>query len=329
MTHARDDAGGPGAPPAVAGPATRPRRPDESMSLLRELLENPLDAGYLAVAARAARPDRKVPAWRRGVVLMLCAAIGMGGVWAARELRGPQSGMLPARALLVEQIEERAAEGEELRAANEERNAEITSLRDAALSRADGDLLATVTDLGAASGQVAVRGPGIVVELEDSDAAQLGVAGAEDERVTDVDLQVLVNSLWASGAEAISVDGHRLGSTSAIRTAGEAILVNLDPVVSPYEVEVVGDPADLQTRLARTPASTHLGVLRSSYGIRVDIRAADELELEALPQLTPRLAEPLTSGDGGAGVSNPAQDVKPSGDGTAAARGRASEGKVG
>lgn len=323
-THGSDDVGAPGAP----GPAAPARRPDESMSLLRELLENPLDAGYLDVASRRAGPSAKIAGWRRGIVLVLCAAIGMGGVWAARELRGPQSGMLPARALLVEQIQERSAEGEELRAANEERNAEITSLRDAALSSADADLLATVTSLGVTSGQVSVRGPGIVVELEDSDAARLGVAGAEDERVTDVDLQVVVNSLWASGAEAISVDGHRLGSTSAIRTAGEAILVNLDPVVSPYVVEVVGDPAQLQTRLARTPASTHLGVLRSTYGIRVDIRAADELELEALPQLTPRLAEPLTSGDG-AGVSNPTPDVPPSEDGTAAARGRALKGEVG
>jgi uncharacterized protein YlxW (UPF0749 family) len=327
-THRRDDVPASAGPPSAGGQANPQRRPDESMSLLRELLDNPLDAGYLDVAARPPRPEGEDSWWRRGIVLIICIVIGLGGVWAARELRAPQWGVLPARALLVEQIEERAAEGDALRQANAERSSEISSLRDAALAGAESDLVERVRSLGVASGQVSVRGSGIVVELEDSDAAQAGVVGAEDERVTDVDLQVLVNSLWASGAEAISVNGHRLGATSAIRTAGQAILVNLDPVVSPYRVEVIGDPTQLQTRLARTPASTHLGVLRSTYGIGVDIRSQDELELEALPQLTPRLAEPLASDDG-ADVTNPAPSVPPSGDGTAAARGRAQDGEVG
>lgn len=298
------------------------------MSLLRELLENPLDVGYLDVASRPQEPHRDVPWWRRAVVLVACVAIGLGGVWAAKALRAPQSGVLPARALLVEQIRDRAAENDALRASNAERVAEIERLRDAELAGASPDLLARVHDLGVASGQVPVTGPGIVVTLEDSSAAQRGIAGAEDERVTDVDLQVLVNSLWSCGAEAIAVNGHRLGPTTAIRTAGEVILVNLEAVVSPYVIEVVGDPEELQTRLARTPASTHLGVLRSTYSIGVDVGTADALALAALPQLTPRLAEPLESGDGGA-VSDPPEDVPPSGDSTAAnGRGRSADEEV-
>jgi uncharacterized protein YlxW (UPF0749 family) len=298
------------------------------MSLLRELLENPLDAGYRDVASRPQEPGPAPAWWRRVAVLVLCVVIGMGGVWATKALRAPQSGVLPARALLVEQIRERAAEGDDLRTANAERTAEIERLRDAELSGTGADLLAQVRALGVASGQVAVTGPGIVVTLEDSLAAQRGVVGAEDERVTDVDLQVLVNSLWASGAEAIAINGQRLGSTTAVRTAGAAVLVNLEPVVSPYAVEVVGDPDQLQTRLARTPASTHLGVLRGTYSIGVSVRASDHLELEALPQLTPRLAEPIGSDVGGA-VSPPSQDVPPSGDSTAVDhRGRPAEGEV-
>ncbi|WP_418605355.1 DUF881 domain-containing protein [Georgenia sp. SUBG003] len=259
---------------------------------------------------------------------MLCVVIGMGGVWATKALRAPQSGFLPARVLLVQQIRERAAEGDALRASNAERSAEIERLRDAELSGAGADLLAQVRGLGVASGHVAVSGPGIVVTLEDSPAAQRGVVGAEDERVTDVDLQVLVNSLWASGAEAIAINGQRLGSTTAVRTAGEAVLVNLEPVVSPYVVEVVGDPDELQTRLARTPASTHLGVLRGTYSIGAEVREADDLQLEALPQLTPQLAEPVESDVGGA-VSPPSQDVPPSGDSTAVDdRGRPAEEEV-
>ena len=36
----------------------------------------------------------------------------------------------------------------------------------------------------------------------------------------------LVNGLWQAGAEAISINGQRLTSTSAIRFAGQAILVD-------------------------------------------------------------------------------------------------------
>ncbi|WP_448072033.1 DUF881 domain-containing protein [Georgenia yuyongxinii] len=148
--------------------------------------------------------------------------------------------------------------------------------------------------LGIASGQTRVRGEGLVIELADSRAAQEGAPGTEDERVQDVDLQVLVNALWASGAEAIAIDGQRLGSTSAIRAAGQTILVNLAPVLSPYVVEVVGDPVDLQTELSRTAAANHLSVLRTTYDITVDVRAEDDLDLGGNPSRTVQFAEPLS-----------------------------------
>ena len=44
------------------------------------------------------------------------------------------------------------------------------------------------------------------------------------------DLQIVVNGLWASGAEAVSVNGQRLTSKAAIRFAGQAILVNYRPL---------------------------------------------------------------------------------------------------
>ncbi|WP_164737228.1 DUF881 domain-containing protein [Georgenia sp. SYP-B2076] len=275
------------------------------MSLLREMLENPLDAGYTAVAS-GGRPPREGAGWRRAVVLLVCVAMGAGGVWAARELRVPQGKVTAARTLLVNQIDERRAQGDELRATNDAWAQEIASLQASALAGTDEEALARMRDLGVASGHVRVRGPGIVVELTDSRAAQDGAPGSEDERVQDLDLQVLVNGLWAAGAEAIAIDGQRLGATTAIRSAGQAVLVNLEPVSSPYEVEVIGDPTQLQSRLAGTPAATHLGVLRSNFDITVEVRSARDLELPADPAAGLRFATPV--GDGGGGVA-----PKPSG----------------
>ena len=59
-------------------------------------------------------------------------------------------------------------------------------------------------------------------------------------RVLDVDLQSVVNALWAAGAEAIAINGQRLTATSTIRAAGDAVLVDYRPVTSPYEVAAIG-----------------------------------------------------------------------------------------
>ncbi|WP_170297243.1 DUF881 domain-containing protein [Georgenia thermotolerans] len=274
---AQDDARGIGAPTPAAA---RPRRPDESMSLLREVLDNPLDAGYRQWAERAKGSQQSAPSsgWRRVAVVAACAVIGAGAVWSARELR-PQVQTDSARSLLVEEIGQRRAEGDALSAENDRALAEVERLQRDALAGVDEAVLEHAEELGIVSGQTPVHGEGIVVELTDSAAAQRDEPGSDDQRVKDIDLQVVVNALWASGAEAIAINGQRLGMTSAVRMAGQAVLVNLEPIVSPYRIEVIGDPNALQTKLSRTSAATHLSVLRETYDISVEIRRAKDLEL--------------------------------------------------
>jgi uncharacterized protein YlxW (UPF0749 family) len=296
-------AAGPGTAGGARGtdaPAATPaptRRPDESMSLLREMLDNPLDAGYRQWAENHedARETRPLTWWRRAVVVAACAVIGAGAVWSARELR-PQVQGDSARSLLVEEIDQRRAEGDALSAENAQTLAEVERLQRDVLAGVDEAVLERAEELGVASGQTPVRGEGIVVELTDSAAAQQGEPGSDDERVQDVDLQVVVNALWASGAEAIAINGQRLGMTTAIRTAGQAVLVNLEPIISPYRIEVIGDPADLQTNLARTSAATHLSVLRETYDISVEIRRSKDLELAGRPSRMLHEAVPVEDG---------------------------------
>ena len=94
-----------------------------------------------------------------------------------------------------------------------------------------------------AAGTGAVGGPGLRVTVEDAPVTRADPEAADpDLRVQDVDLQVVVNGLWAAGAEAVAVNGQRLTALTAIRTAGSAILVDLAPLSSPYVVEAVGRP---------------------------------------------------------------------------------------
>jgi uncharacterized protein YlxW (UPF0749 family) len=93
--------------------------------------------------------------------------------------------------------------------------------------------------------------------------------------VQDHDLQDVVNALWASGAEAVSINGLRLTAQTAIRSAGEAILVDFRPLSPPYTVRAVGDPKRLETSFVDGPTGRRLGTLASVYGVQFVVRRTD------------------------------------------------------
>jgi uncharacterized protein YlxW (UPF0749 family) len=110
--------------------------------------------------------------------------------------------------------------------------------------------------------------------------------------VLDVDLQAVVNGLWAGGAEAVSINGQRLTATSTIRTAGAAVLVDFRPVTSPYEVAAIG-PNDLDDRFNQSPTAANLRAVAEQYGLGLSVRAADDLTLPAATSATLRYAQPV------------------------------------
>lgn len=276
------------APPAARGtqhvaeqrrPA-RPRRPvDASMGLLNELMASPVEPGY-AEAARRRRvggpPERQVPTAVLSMVMAI--ALGIVTVTAVQSLRGPRSAVDESRVLLAEEITRRSADAEALAQANESLSAEIAALQSDALAADNPALFAALEQAELLSGAVAVRGPGLVVELADAQSTD-GLLVDPTARVQDMDLQVVTNALWAAGAEAIAINGQRLTAVSAIRGAGQAILVDLAPLIGPYRVEAIGDVRTMQTAFARSPAAAHLSTLSGTFDIRVTITSAPELTL--------------------------------------------------
>jgi uncharacterized protein YlxW (UPF0749 family) len=88
--------------------------------------------------------------------------------------------------------------------------------------------------------------------------------------VLDRDLQDVVNGIWAAGAEAVSVNGIRLTALTAIRSAGEAILVDFRPLSPPYEIEAIGDPGALEVGFLDGPAGRRFTAYTSLYGLRLE-----------------------------------------------------------
>ena len=265
-------------------PRSEPQRrgsADASMTLLNDVIRRPLDPGYVEVAARkAAGLDTGLRGVRVAWVFVIAALLGILLTTAVVSLRSPKDGVVQARTLLVDRISRSRAQVAGLRADNASVNERIAALQSAALAASDPDLLASLKQYEVASGAVAVSGPGVRVTLDDAvDVRQNPNQADPSSRVMASDIREVVNGLWAAGAEAISVNGERLTSLSAVSGAGLAILVDLNPLLPPYSVEAIGNPATLRTRFSSSSASTRLELLGARYGIVSSVSAVDHLAL--------------------------------------------------
>ncbi|PRY17821.1 DUF881 domain-containing protein [Kineococcus rhizosphaerae] len=265
------------------------RDPAASTRLLTEVMTRPLDPGYAAAARR--RAESGEPPARRHRVVTVAALCAIGALFAAAGIRAAAAE--PAadrgRAQLAQRIEDGtaradalAAQAAELQAGNARLAAQLGG---APAASAD----ARSAGLEVAAAATAVTGPGVQVVLDDAPTA--AEAGGTSGRVVDRDVQLVVNGLWASGAEAVAINGQRLGALSSIRAAGQAVLVDYRPLTLPYTVSAVGDPAAVQTAFATSVAGRYLQVLRDNYGIRTRVSTADHLELPAA-RLEVRFAQP-------------------------------------
>ncbi len=271
-------------------PDTEPRRPDASMTLLNEVYSTSLDEGYTLVAQRRASGQAVPPgARRRGLTLLVAVAVGLACSAAAIALHQPTAAAQQARELLESSIGERNDEAVALQDEAAELSAHIAALQSALVGSGSTQLQQLAAAGAVEAGQTAVSGPGLRVELSDAPTAETD-ASDDDSRVQDVDLQIVVNGLWAAGAEAVAINDQRITATTAIRSAGSAVLVDLVPLSGPYRVEALGNPVTLQTGLAQGTAGQLLAALSSNYGIGVDISRHDALALPGVGQVTLRHA---------------------------------------
>ncbi|MDR7522342.1 MAG: DUF881 domain-containing protein [Armatimonadota bacterium] len=95
-------------------------------------------------------------------------------------------------------------------------------------------------------GLKAMRGPGVVVRLED---AKTQPAGSTPVVVTYQDLVNVINELWAAGAEAVAVNGQRVTAMTGFGQVSGTVVVNLQRLTGPFVVVALGDPGTLEGAL--------------------------------------------------------------------------------
>jgi uncharacterized protein YlxW (UPF0749 family) len=133
-----------------------------------------------------------------------------------------------------------------------------------------------------ATGQTQVSGSGITVTIDDAPSDSDITTGNESGKVLDGDLQLVINGLWQSGATHIAINERRLTPTSAIRSAGRAILVNYRPLIPPYVVTAISPDANKMAGMFReSSAGLLLEELEASYGVFWELNTVGEVTLPA------------------------------------------------
>lgn len=272
------------------------------MSLLTNVMDHSLDDGYAEAA------ERKKADGTGGMPKTLRAKLGLaaGLVLAAlvvtvgaAQARIAAPGVAKEREELIDRIDRETSAAEDLEDGIDKLRDDVGARQREALKKHGGDQGELV---GILAGAVEVHGPGVKLVVDDAkEADQSGDGDARETsgfsdtgRVRDRDMQRVINGLWASGAEAITINGQRLTALSAIRAAGDAILVDNKPLVPPYTVLAVGDGRKLSTTFQNSGDGQYLHALEKNFGIRTSISVEDEIRLPAAPSVIVRTAEPST-----------------------------------
>jgi uncharacterized protein YlxW (UPF0749 family) len=177
------------------------------------------------------------------------------------------------------------------RAATRELSSELATISErlaaAQAAQAEGSqqvraIVARVERIRPAAGLAPMQGPGLVVELRDSAEAPRTRGEVLDLRIQDVDIQLVVNALWAAGGRAVAVNGRRVTATTAIREAGGRVQVNFRPISSPYRITAIGEPDALRAGLDDSEIAEQFELWTELYGLGFSVRGEDGLRVPGL-----------------------------------------------
>lgn len=193
------------------------------------------------------KPQRRT-AWGRLTTGLLCAVASFAMVTAAVAAHGID--LRPDRNTdLISLVQQRARLNAEATRQVAALRADIDRLSRAGAPRPELDRAIAEAEL--ASGLSAVHGPGVTVTLTDA-PAETNPTGVDGDLlvVHQQDIQGFANVLWSGGAEALTIQGQRVTSRTAIKCVGNTVVLQGIPYAPPYAISAIGDQARLESALA-------------------------------------------------------------------------------
>ena len=121
-----------------------------------------------------------------------------------------------------------------------------------------------------------VKGPGITITVADSETDFSNAIDSSPYLVQDKDILNIINELKNAGAEAISINDHRVVTSTYIICGGNIINVNGEKIGSPFVIKAIGLPETL-ANLSR-PGGT-LNDLEQNRKLKVDLKKSNEITI--------------------------------------------------
>ena len=143
--------------------------------------------------------------------------------------------------------------------------------KDAASNSEDAKKLETeLTELNRLLGYTDITGKGLIITLKDSDSKG---AYTTDSIIHDLDLVEVINELFNAGADAVSVNGQRIVSSTAISCNGNIVRINNEKIAVPFVIKAIGSPNGLYGTMVRPGG--YIELLKDA-GIKVDIQVIEK-----------------------------------------------------
>jgi uncharacterized protein YlxW (UPF0749 family) len=134
------------------------------------------------------------------------------------------------------------------------------------------------------AGLRAMSGPGIVVTLNDAPRGEEVPEGTDPDVlvVHSQDIQAVANALWAGGAEAMSLQGNRVISTTGIKCVGNTVVLQGVPYAPPYRIVALGDSSALYRALLASPGvQTYREYVPPPYNLGWSVRTSTDVHVPA------------------------------------------------
>lgn len=212
-----------------------------------------------------------------GLVLGLLLAVR----WQSVGVAPTDAGARERAAQAVEQLEQ---EQEQLKQEVARLREELNTAQKQAAQNTDllASMSAELEQERIAAGLVPLKGPGVVIVLDDSTRTGTATgAAAESYIVHEYDLRDVVNLLWAGGAEAVAINSERLVNTTSIYCVGSTIMVNDTRLSPPYEVRAIGEAQRLIGWLEDPAYLTLLRQRVKAYDVQFRVAQANEVNIPA------------------------------------------------
>jgi uncharacterized protein YlxW (UPF0749 family) len=230
---------------------------------------------------RAAGAHRRRDATRtalgRTTTALVCVVVGLLVVVCAAQARGVD--LRQARNTdLVSLLQDQSRRNADLTARVSQLQDEVTKLSADVVD--NDDLVAAETSLSAKAQLTPVEGPALTVTLDDAPSSVRPEGVDADLLVVhQQDIQAVVNALWSGGAEAMTIQGQRVISTTGIKCVGNTVVLHGVPYAPPYVVSAIGDQDRLRAALADSPALEIYRQYVEAYALGYAERSDANLEL--------------------------------------------------